>query len=379
LYVVDSLGLSGKTRALTHLVTRLGATRFRGAVATFEPPVGLLADQLERARIPVLHVPSADGLRATTVGKLVRASRALKPALVHCFNPRPMLYGGLAAKALSCPAVGTLSAFACLSDEDSYPFLPQPLHTRSLRNRIRNRVVGHMMARIATVSHTGGTAFCRDNAIPHDKLRVISYGVDLEALERVSPDDVTRVRSQFGAVPGELIIGSVGRLVEQKDYPTQLVALALVARRYPVRMVIAGGGPLEHELRALADELGVADRIEWLGERDDVPSILRAIDVYLIASKFEPFGVSVLEAMGARLPIIATEVNEMPEILEQGRAGMLVPAGQPAALASAIEKLAADPARRAELGGRAQTLARERYNLRSLVDAYVGLYEELAS
>src|SRR5262249_8108718 len=149
-------------------------------------------------------------------------------------------------------------------------------------------------------------AFCRANAISAEKLRVISYGVDLGAFDHVSPDNIARIRAEAGAGPNDVLIGSVGRLVEQKDYPTQLRALAMLAHRSPVRMVIAGGGPLERSLRMLAHELGVADRVVWLGERSDIPAILRAVDAYLIASKFEPFGVSVLEAMGAGLPIIAT-------------------------------------------------------------------------
>lgn len=379
LYVVDSLGLSGKTRALAQLATRLEPSRFRVAVATFEPPTGMLADELARANVPIVHVPCSDGLGPAVLGRLLRVSRSLKPTIVHCFNPRPMLYGGLAAKALARPAIGTLSAFACMSDDDSHTFLPQPLHTRSLRNRMRNRLVARMMARLAAVSHTGGLAFCRANAISSEKLRVISYGVDIAAFERVSPGNIARVRAEAGAGPNDVLIGSVGRLVEQKDYATQLRALSLLAHRWPVRMVIAGGGPLERELRRLADELGVADHVTWLGERSDIPAILRAVDAYLIASKFEPFGVSVLEAMAAGLPIIATDVNELPSILDGGSAGALVPPGQPSALASAIARLASDPEERAALGARAKELARERYSLSAAVDAYVALYDEVAS
>lgn len=379
LYVVDSLGLSGKTRALAQLATNLAPNRFRAIVATFEPPAGLLAEQLERANVPIVHVPCADGLQPTTLGRLLRVSRRIKPEIVHCFNPRPMLYGGLAAKALARPAIGTLSAFACMTDDVSYEFLPQPLQTRSLSNRLRNRLVARMMARLAAVSHSGGLAFCRANAISTEKLRVINYGVDVAAFERVPAASIARIRAEAGAAPSDVLIGSVGRLVEQKDYPTQLRALARLADRLPVRMVIAGSGPLERELRALADRLGIADRVAWLGERGDIPEILRAVDVYLLASKFEPFGVSVLEAMAAGLPIIATDVNELPSILERGHAGVLVPPGKPAALADAIESLAAHADQRAELGARAQQIARARYSLSAAVAAYVALYEEVES
>jgi L-malate glycosyltransferase len=177
-----------------------------------------------------------------------------------------------------------------------------------------------------------------------------------------------------------VLVGSVGRLVEQKDYPTQLRALALAALRSTVklRMIVAGAGPLAGELRVLAAKLGITDRISWLGERRDVWTVLRALDAFVIASKFEPFGVAVLEAMAARLPIVATEVNELPEILDGGRAGMLVPKEKPEDLAQALVAVSSDPDLRSRLGNRARTLADERYNLSAVVTRYQGMYDSVS-
>ena len=377
MYVVDSLGLSGKTRALANLVLNLDRVRFKGVVATFAPPEGILAEQLQAANVPVEHVPCTDGVRVDVAGRLLGLMRRHRPAIVHCFNPRPMLYGGLASAAMSRPAIGSLSAFACMGAERSYSFLPQPLHTRSLRNRLRNRILGKLMKRVAAVSVRAGQAFCESNAIPAHKLRVIGYGVELGGVARAHADDIARVRAAVGASPDELLVGSVGRLVEQKDYPNQLRALALAARRAPLRMIIAGAGPLEGQLRDLARRLGIADRVRWLGERRDVPTLLRCIDAFCIASKFEPFGVSVLEAMAASLPIVSTDVNELPEILDGGRAGMVVPAERPEDFAEALEKVSSDPELRTRLGTHARSIANDRYSLRAAVTAYVNLYEEV--
>jgi glycosyltransferase involved in cell wall biosynthesis len=288
-----------------------------------------------------------------------------------------MLYGGMAAASIARPAIGTLSAFACMDGDRDYAFLPQNLHTRSLRNRLRNRVAGGLMSRVAVVSTRAGESFVEANAMSRRKLRVIGYGVDIDGVERVSAEEVARVRTEVGASPGEVLVGSVGRLVEQKDYPTQLRALALVARRWPVRMIVAGAGPLASQLRGLAERLGIADRVCWLGERRDVPAVLRCLDAFVIASKFEPFGVSVLEAMAAGLPIVSTDVNELPEILDGGRAGMLVPAERPEELAHALDRISADPALRARLGTHARSIARERYSLPAAVTAYTNLYDEV--
>ena len=378
LYVVDSLGLSGKTRALTNLALNLDRDRFKPTVATFAPLEGMLAEQLQAAGISVVHVPCEDGLRGRVLGRLLKLVRQIRPALIHCFNPRPMLYGGLAALAVRRPAIGTLSAFACMDGDREYKFLPQPLQTRSRRNRFRNYLLGRLLKRVATVSARAGEAFCASNAIPVRKLRVIGYGVDIDG-GRVEPGDVARMRTEIGAAPGVLLLGSVGRLVEQKDYATQLIAFGQVARRWPVRMVIAGAGPLAEPLRKLAQTLGIADRVSWLGERRDVPALLRCLDAFVIASKFEPFGVSVLEAMAAGLPIVSTDVNELPEILDRGRAGVLVPAEQPEALATALEQVSSDPGLRSRLGTHARTVARTRYSLPAVVAAYTKLYDEVTS
>ena len=174
-----------------------------------------------------------------------------------------------------------------------------------------------------------------------------------------------------------MLVGSVGRLVEQKDYPTQLRALALAAWRWLLRMIIAGAGPLASQLRGIAERLGIVDRVSWLGERSDIPTMLRCLDAFVIASKFEPFGVSVLEAMAAGLPVVSTDVNELPEILDGGRAGMLVPAERPEDLAVALEQVSADPELRVRLGSHARNIARTRYSLSAAVSAYVNLYEEV--
>ncbi|MCW5802413.1 MAG: glycosyltransferase [Deltaproteobacteria bacterium] len=376
LYVVDSLGLSGKTLTLVNLAQGLDPARYRGVVVSLAPLEGMLADRLHKGGVPVVHVPCADGLQANVVGKLLRLGQKYKPAMVHAFNPRPMLYGGIAAAMTGRPAIGTLSAFACISAHEHHGFLPQRLATTTWRNRLRNRVLGRLLKGVTAVSRRAGESFCNDNAIPPDKLHVIYYGVDIGEIDRVAPDEVARVRAELGARPDDVLVGSVGRLVEQKDYPTQLRALALaVPRARRLRMVVAGAGPLDGELRALAAELGIADRLRWLGERRDVGTVLRALDAFVIASKFEPFGVAVLEAMAARLPIVATEVNELPEILDHGRAGVLVPAEQPEALADALVTIAADPDLRARLGRRARSVAAARYSLASVITQYQRIYD----
>jgi glycosyltransferase involved in cell wall biosynthesis len=377
LYVVDGLGLSGKTRTMAFLAQHLDPERFQAHVCTFSDENGFLGDQLRERKIPIHYVPCSDGLNFGVVYRLIKLIRACRAEVVHCFNPRPILYGGLAAKLAGVrQTVGFLSAFACQVPDRNYDFLPQPLTTSSRRNIYRNRLGVRLMRHIVTVAEPLGRRFCEYSRTPMDRLRVIPYGADLSAVERVTAEEACAFRRELGYGPDDVVIGSVGRLVEQKDYPTQLKAFAISASRAPnLRMVLAGAGPLDAALREMVQDLGIEERVHFLGHWERVPLLLRSLDVFVLASKFEPFGVALLEAKAAGVAIVATRVNEIPEIIDDGDSGLLTPAKDPEKLAECFLKLAEDTSLRAELGEHARTDARERHSLESVVRAYQSLYQ----
>jgi len=379
LYLVDGLGLSGKTKAMVDLILGLDPRRYRAHVACFDTEGSPLAQRLREAGVAIDEVPCADGLNLAVMVRLREVVKRLRPDVIHCYNPRTMLYGGIVARATGVRAtLGTLSAFACLTPDGDYRFLPQRLFSVSKRNRLRNRLVSSLMRAIVTVSPTLGQRFCRYNWIDPARLRVVSYGVEVGRFSRVTGDQIAAFRARFGLGAGDLVITSVGRLVEQKDYPTQVRAFALAAARNPsLRMLLVGDGPLRGELEALARELGVAERVRFAGHCDDVPVALRAADIFVLASKFEPYGVAILEAKAAGVAIVATRVNEIPEILGEGATGRLVAPEDPAEMAKAFEELAGDATARRALGARAAADAVERHSLRAAIEAYQGLYDEV--
>lgn len=376
LHVVDGLGLSGKTRNLVSLVTQVDRQRFAPVVCTLGTESSPLRGQLDAARVPVHILACQDGLHVGAVLRLARLARSVKADIVHCYNPRPMLYGGLAARAIGIRAVvGSLSAFACQMPDRAYGFLPQPLTTASRRNVYRNRLAATAMRFLVAVSPSLGRRFCEYNQVPLDKLRVITYGADLPIADDATAAQVSRLRQQLGVRDGDVVIGSVGRLVEQKDYPTLLRAFALSAAQVPgLRLVIAGDGPLRSPLEQVARELAVADRVHFLGARDDVPTLLRSIDLFALASKFEPFGLALLEAKAAGLPIVATSVNEIPEIVSDGASGFLTPPHDPLSMAALFVRLARDRDLRNRVGARAR-LEAQQHSLQATVAAYERLYE----
>jgi glycosyltransferase involved in cell wall biosynthesis len=290
-----------------------------------------------------------------------------------------MLYGGLTARLLGVPgAVGTLSAFACTTPDDDFTYLPQPLLSSSWRNRVRTRAACALAGSVVAVSPKLGQRFCHYNGVNPKRMRVIPYGVDLDRFDRVTADAVAAFRARWQVPAGAVVVGSVARLIDVKDYDTQLRAFALAAARVPeLFMLIVGDGPLRASLEELARTLGIAERVRFTGHSNEVPVALRSLDIFVQASKFESYGVALLEAKASGAAVVATRVNEVPEILGEGTLGRMVPVGKPAIMADVLVELGTDKAAREALGSRAAQEARTRHSLKGFVNSYERLYDEL--
>jgi glycosyltransferase involved in cell wall biosynthesis len=389
LYIMDTLGLSGRTKGIIDLSLALDPARYRPIVCSLGEETSELAERLTARGVPIEVLPLSPGLRPDGVWQLAALIRRRGIRVVHPVNPRPLLYAGLAARLTGVRAtVGSLSAFACQTPDREYKFLPQELANRGRRQALRNQLACRLMRYVVAVSDELGERFCRFTAgvtAPlgelgyqslRERMRTIAYGIDLAPYRAVTPLEIAEVRARVGAGPDTVLIGSVGRLVEQKDYPTQLRAFAIAARAEPrLRMVLAGEGPLRGEVVALAESLGITDRICLLGHWTRVPALLRALDVFVIASKFEPYGVALLEAKCAGCAIVATAVNEMPRILGFGMTGVIVPPESPERMAQAFVELAGDAGLRRELATRAYAEAEGTHSIEAVARAYQALYD----
>lgn len=389
LYVMDTLGVSGRTKGIIDLALHLDPARYVPVFCSLGEETSALSDALRDRGVPIEILPLKPGLRPDAPFKLAALMRRHHVGVVHAVNPRPLLYAGLAARLAGVHSrVGSLSAFACQTPDRTYTFLPWELVNRGRRQAVRNQLACSLMDHVVAVSDELGERFCRftaERAAPfawsgyeslRRKMHGISYGIDLERYRAVTAAEIAELRARAGAGPDTVLVGSVGRLIEQKDYPTQLRAFALAARQAPaLRMVLAGDGPLRGAVEAQLAELGIADRVVMLGEWKRVPALLRALDVFVIASKFEPYGVALLEAKCAGAPIVATAVNEIPTIVGDGRTGLLVPPESPAPMADAFVRLAADPALRRTLGAGALADAERRHSIAAVAAAYQDLYD----
>jgi glycosyltransferase involved in cell wall biosynthesis len=195
--------------------------------------------------------------------------------------------------------------------------------------------------------------------LPPGQVVTIYYSLDAAPYLAVQPEAVARLRKEWGISEETLVVGTAARLVPQKSLDTLIEGFAVFASRCaaPAKLVIAGYGPLEADLREHARKHGIADRVVWAGFREDVPVVMSAFDIFALTSVYEGFGLVVLEAMAARRPVIASRSSALPEVVADGETGILVGPRRPKELAAAFHKLT-DGCLRARFGeaGRARVL-----------------------
>jgi glycosyltransferase involved in cell wall biosynthesis len=254
-----------------------------------------------------------------------------------------------------------------VTHEHTWEFSGQPV-----RRLIDRYIVAARSNMLIAVSEQDRQRMIEFERIPEHAVTYIPNGIEGRA---PSGHDV---RSELGIAPDAPLVVSVGMMRTQKRFDYLVEATALLVRRVPnARVLIVGDGPERPSLEALAAELGLGDALLMPGSRTDIPDILAAADVAAVSSDFEGSPLSVMEYMEAGLPVVATDVGGLASMVHHGEHGLLVPAGEPAALAEAVASLLADPRRGAAMGAAARERRRAEYDLTVMVARVEALYEEL--
>jgi len=212
------------------------------------------------------------------------------------------------------------------------------------------------------------------HGVPAEKLRRIPNAVDADRFRPATVERRAAARARLGLASGEPVAIFCGRLYDSK----RLDVLLAAAAEAPVRVLIAGEGPAEERLRAMAGELGLADRVRFLAPVDDVGFLHDAADIYVSASEAEGMSGSVLEAMASGLAVVAAPASGMPELLGGGT-GVLLGSHDPAEMAAALRRLTADEAERGRLGAGARTRVQQTLTPAAVADMLVALYREVTA
>jgi glycosyltransferase involved in cell wall biosynthesis len=220
-----------------------------------------------------------------------------------------------------------------------------------------------------------------EEGLSREKIRVIYNGVDASRYRPALIGERAEVRAALDIARDAVVIMAVASLKELKRLDLLLKAAAplLHGEGSPVRLVLVGEGPERESLEALARELGVQERTFFLGVRDDVETVLRAADLVVLSSRTEAFPNVVLEAMASGLAVVTTDVGSVREMVEPEASAIVVPPGDEAALARAIERLAGDAILRIRFGARGREIVESRFRFEAMRDAREKLFEELLS
>jgi glycosyltransferase involved in cell wall biosynthesis len=246
---------------------------------------------------------------------------------------------------------------------------------RALRPVIDRELISRFASSMIVVSQEARRRMIEVERIAPERLVLLPNGI-----RTLPPGDGGAVRAELGIGRDDPVIGTVCILRSEKALDVLVRAAALLVRDAPrLRVLIVGEGPERARLEALVEQLGLEDRVLLTGARTDVPDVLAAMDVAVLSSDYEGIPLSILEFMDAGKPIVATHVGGVPEVVEDGVHGLLVPPRNEAALAAAIGRLLRDTDAAQELGARARDRCRREFSLDGTVERLQQLYERLYS
>lgn len=344
LYLHDVIQIGGAEKSLFYLIRNLDRERFLPIIAI--PSEGPFTEDLRGLGVEIhfIDFPRPLGLnifkKLKTIYELIRLIRSRDIDLIHSNGFRTNLYGGIAGRITGKKVVWharNLITSERIDPDRLFIFLPHRLicNTEAIRRR-----------------------FYR-SGIPLKKCIVIQNGVDTEEFNPdISGDGI---RKEFGISRGAPLIGITSRIVPEKGHDTFLKAAKIVSEEFPdVRFLVAGSHlSAEYDewnryIRRLSKELGLSEKVIFTGFRRDLPQILSAIDIYVLASHAEPSGRTHLEAMAMAKPIVATRSGGTPEIAVEGETAILVEPGNEKAMAEAIVYLLKDPQMRIVMGKKAR-------------------------
>lgn len=355
MFVVTSMPVGGAESLLVELIRRMDRERFLPELCCLKR-LDALGESLAR-ETPVFTNLLACKYDVRVLWRLVRLLRKRRIDAVVTVGPGDkMFWGRLAARLARVPVVCSALHSTGLPDHVELP----------------NRLLARWTDAFVAVAESHGCYLAAHEGCPAEKVRVIPNGIDVEQFHPRWPSD--RLRKEFDLPPDAPVAGIVAALRPIKQHEMFLHTAALVYAAEPAaRFLIVGDGPERQRLESLAQSLGIAEAVRFVGTRGDVAELLGLMDVVLLTSRMEANPICLLEAMATEKPVVATRVGSVPESVQDGRTGYLVAPGDSRAMTAHVLDLFASPERAAEMG----RAGRERVIAHGSVDRMVEGYQDM--
>jgi glycosyltransferase involved in cell wall biosynthesis len=372
LHVIPTLNIGGAEKQLALLLRGLDRRRFAPVVAC-TTLAGPLRDEIESAGTPVRVFGKRRGADPLLVWRLARWMRRLRPDLVHTWMFTANTWGRLAALLAGRPPV--VASERCVD-----------LWKRALHRGI-DRTLARFSACVMANSDAVARFLSEREGISPSRIRVVHNGLDPRDAERLGPRppaEVAAIRREMGIAAEAPVVGDLARIDAKNDLLTWVEVVARLSGSHPGLVAVLAGEavlPAEREyaarLRLAIRARGLEGRVRMLGFRRDLERILPALDLLLHTSEMEGFPNSLMEAMAAGLPVVATPAGGTPELVAEGQTALLAPVGDANALAGCASALLDDPQRRRRMGEAGARRVRERFSMRRMVEETERLYDDV--
>lgn len=366
LHLIHSGGLYGAENVIINLSIGLRSKGYKSIVGCFvennqKPAVGAKAESLGFATV---YFKMKNGFDPRCITDLARYCRNNQIDIVHSHGYKPSMICLLLKVFFRIPYVITCHLW----------------FIRNMRLRIYT-----FFERFSMLFAEGVIGVSKDivnslasAGIPKRNLILIENGIDIERFSNSASCSRIELRRELGLQESSLIIGSLGRLTEQKDYKTLIKAAAeILKRRNGIEFIIAGEGHLRSELISLCKELTIDNRFHFLGFRKDSENILELMDIFVLSSLDEGLPIAMLEAMATRLPIITTGVGAIPDVIMNGKNGIIIEKGDYKLLERTLLSLIYDKNKRNKLGSNAYDTVTSKYSNKQMAINYLDVYKRL--
>jgi len=357
LQVVLNLKYGGLEKLVIQLSEQLIKDGYETEIVCLEER-GDIAIEAQGKGIKVYCLEKKHGFDYGLIFKLGSLIKKSKANIVHTHNTSALIYGSFAARLAGVPSINTR-------------------HSR--RDEKIHSFIWNLNKYVVMVSKDTKDYVMKFNRINKKKAEVVYNGINVDAMGiDYSEDFKMKKRKELGLRQDSFILGNIGRLVLDKDQATLIKAFRkLIKRKFNGELVIVGDGPLREKLVKLIEEYGLQQYVKLLGFRDDIPEILSIFDVYVLSSIREGVSLTLLEAMAASKPVIATQVGGNPEVVVEKETGHLVPCGFPERIESAVSRLYVnrDLAEKMAIAGKKRV--ENMFSLKHMTDGYKSLYEKM--
>lgn len=361
IHLITELDRGGAQTALYRLLAHSDRQRYAPHVLCLYNGDKVVAQQIRQLGIPVTDLGMTAQWRFDALWRLHRILRQERPFLLHTWMFHANIPGRVLGRLARVPVI--ISSERTMGQEGRF-------------RRWLNRLSGNMPDSVICVSQQVADFAANEIGLPRAKLAVIRNGIDPAQFDNL-PDQPT-ARAEFGLPSQGNIIAAVGRPRPVKGFDYLLTAFAQIAAAYPdLHLVFVGDGPDKRPLQTAAQQLPDANRVLFLGDQQEIPRLLAGVDMLVLPSLWEGLPNVVLEAMAARLPVVATAVGGTPELITHNETGLLVPPQNPEALAEAISQLLDHPEQAAQMGQNGRQRAAEQFTIERMVEQTEALYERL--